>query len=230
MHLLTTAPSPHMLEPVEVVDIDLPEEYSGAVIDLLSTRKGSMLDMGSANADGMIGIQYEVPTRGMVGVKSRLMTATRGLAVMTATFGGYKPYAGDFPGRNRGNLLSHEQGTASAYALEKAQVRGTLFTKPNDEVYEDQIIGIHASTGDLKVNVCKMKQLTNFRTVLKDDATILHPPKVMTLEDGVHRRRRVCRDHARCDSLRYEQKAIEAPWPRMRDRPVKRQTCEETNL
>jgi GTP-binding protein len=173
------------LEPFEVVDIDLPEEYSGAVIDLLSTRKGNMLDMGSANADGMIGIQYEVPTRGMVGVKSRLMTATRGLAVMTATFGGYKPYAGDFPGRNRGNLLSHEQGTASAYALEKAQVRGTLFTKPNDEVYEDQIIGIHASTGDLKVNVCKMKQLTNFRTVLKDDATILHPPKVMTLEDAV---------------------------------------------
>ena len=177
--------SGNKLEPFETVDIELPEEYSGAVIDLLSTRKGTMLEMGSPSAEGMLPIVYEVPTRGLVGVKSKLMTATRGLAVMTATFAGYKPYAGDFGGRDRGNLLSHESGVANSHGLQKAQVRGTLFAKNNDPVYENQIIGMHSSSGDLKVNVCKTKQLTNVRASGKDDATVLHPPKVMTLEDAV---------------------------------------------
>lgn len=97
----------------------------------------------------------------------------------------YRPYSGDFPPRTRGNLLSHEEGTANAYGLEKAQVRGTLFAKPGDPVYDDQIIGIHSSAGDLKVNVCKAKQLTNHRAAMKDDATVLYPPKLMTLEDAV---------------------------------------------
>jgi len=173
------------LEPFETVDIELPEESSGTVIDMMATRKGTMLDMGAPNSDGMLTVQYEVPTRGMVGVKSRLMTATRGLAVMTSTFAGYKRYTGDFPGRNRGNLLSYEQGTASAYGLEKAQVRGTLFAKPGDKVYDDQIIGIHSSSGELKVNVCKTKQLTNHRSTVKEDTTSLYPPKLMSLEDAV---------------------------------------------
>ena len=93
-----------------------------------------MLDMGSPTAEGMQTIQYEVPTRGLVGVKSRLLTATRGLVVMTSTFAGYKPYAGDLAGRDRGNLLSHATGPATPYGLEKAQPRGTLFAKSGDEV------------------------------------------------------------------------------------------------
>jgi len=173
------------LEPFEQVDIELPEEYSGAVIDMLMTRKGAMLDMSAPTDEGMMTVQYEVPTRGLVGVKSRLMTATRGLAVMTTTFAGYKPYSGDFAGRNRGNLTCSEQGVANNYGLEKAQVRGTLFSKHGDPVYEDQIIGIHSSSGDLKVNICKTKALTNHRAAGKDDATVLYPPKVMTLEDAV---------------------------------------------
>merc|ERR1719440_2341026 len=101
-------------EPFETVDVEVPEESSGAVIDMLSQRKGNMIEMGAPNADGMLSVQYEMPTRTMVGVKSRLLSATRGLAVMTSTFGGYKPYAGDYGGRDRGNLLSHEQGTANS--------------------------------------------------------------------------------------------------------------------
>merc|ERR1719453_1741875 len=99
------------MEPFETVDVELPEEYSGSVIDMLSQRKGNMLEMGSPNAEGMLSLSYELPTRGMVGVKSRMLSATRGLAVMTSTFAGYRPYAGDYGGRDRGNLLCHETGT-----------------------------------------------------------------------------------------------------------------------
>merc|ERR1711865_752709 len=92
--------------------------------------------------------------------KSKMLSATRGLAVMTTTFAGYKPYAGDFGGRNKGNLVSFEAGTATPFAITKGQDRGSFFTKPGDEVYEDQIVGIHSKENDLKVNICKAKQLT----------------------------------------------------------------------
>ena len=173
------------LEPFENVDIDVPDEFSGSVIDMLNLRKGTMLDMGAPSAEGMVGMQFEVPTRGMVGVKSRLMTATKGLAVMTSTFAGYKPTVGEFGGRERGNLVCSEQGVANTHGLHKAQARGALFASPGDEVFEDQIVGIHASAGDLKVNICRAKELSNMRAAGKDDKQILSPPKVMTLEDAV---------------------------------------------
>merc|ERR1719453_2297067 len=172
-------------EPFETVDVEVPEESSGSVIDLLSQRKGNMLEMGAVNADGMISVQYEMPTRGMVGVKSRLLSATRGLAVMTSTFAGYRPYAGDFGGRDRGNMLCHETGVANTHGLQKAQERGILFPSPGQEVYEDQIVGINSRPGDLKVNVCRTKQLTNMRAAGKDDNSNLTPPKVMSLEEAV---------------------------------------------
>merc|ERR1719454_1351183 len=109
------------MEPFEMVDVELPEEASGSVIDMLNQRKGNMLGMGSPTSEGLITIQYEVPTRGMVGVKSRLLSATRGLAVMTTTFAGYRPHVGEFGGRDRGNLLCHEQGEANSFGLMKAQ-------------------------------------------------------------------------------------------------------------
>jgi len=172
-------------EPFELVDIELPEEYSGSAIDLLNQRKGSMLEMGSPTKEGLITIQYEVPSRGMNGVKSKLLSATRGLAVMSTTFSGYKPYAGDFGERDRGNLLSFEQGTASPFSLAKIQDRGALFSGPGDEIYEDQIIGINAKAGDLKVNACKTKQLTNMRSAGADDKTNVIPAMQLTLEDAV---------------------------------------------
>merc|ERR1719331_584837 len=173
------------LEPFEMVDIELPEEFSGAIVNMLAERKGAMLDMGAPTAEGMQTIQYEVPTRGMVGVKSRMMSATKGQAVMTTTFAGYKPYAGDFGGRDRGNLLAFEQGTANSYGLMKAQERGVLFVKPGEDVYEDEIVGINARQGDLKITIVKAKQLTNMRASGKDDNTNLVPVKELTLEDAV---------------------------------------------
>merc|ERR1719230_6939 len=110
-------------EPFELVDIELPEEYSGAAISLLNERKGTMLEMGSVTAEGQVTIQYEMPARGMAGVKSKMLSATRGLAVISSSFAGYKEYAGDFGARNRGNLLSFETGSATPFAIMKTQDR-----------------------------------------------------------------------------------------------------------
>merc|ERR1719182_717645 len=173
------------MEPFELVDIELPDEYSGAAISLLNERKGSMIEMSTVTAEGGVTIQYEVPARGMTGVKSKLLSATRGLAVMSTTFAGYKAYAGDFGERDRGNLLSFETGTTSPFSLAKIQERGALFSKPGDEVYEDQIIGVNAKSGDLKVNACKTKALTNMRSAGADEKSNVIPAMQLTLEDAV---------------------------------------------
>jgi GTP-binding protein len=173
------------MEPFELVDIDIPEEYSGSAISMLNERKGAMVEMGSVNKDGMVTIQYEMPARGMSGVKSKLLSASRGLMIMSSVFDGYKPYAGDFGGRDRGNLLSFEQGTATPFAIMKTQDRGAFFTAPGDEVYEGQIVGVHAKSGDLKVNICKAKQLTNMRSSGADEKSTTTAPMQLTLEDAV---------------------------------------------
>ena len=121
----------------------------------------------------------------MNGVKSKLLSATRGLAVMSTTFAGYRSYAGDFGERDRGNLLSFETGTTSAFSLAKIQERGALFSSPGEEVYENQIIGINAKAGDLKVNACKTKALTNMRSAGADEKSNVTPPMQLTLEDAV---------------------------------------------
>jgi len=173
------------MEPFELVDIELPEEYSGSAISLLNERKGNMLEMSSATKEGMQTVQFEVPSRGMNGVKSKLLSASRGLAVLSTTFAGYKPYAGDFGEREKGNLLSFETGTATPFAIMKTQDRGAFFTAPGDEVYEDQIVGIHAKGGDLKVNICKAKQLTNMRSSGADEKSTTTAPMQLTLEEAV---------------------------------------------
>jgi len=172
-------------EPFELVDLEMPEEYTGSAIDLLNQRKGNMVEMSPPTKEGLVNIIYEVPSRGMNGVKSKLLSASRGLCVMSTTFTGYRPYAGDFGERDRGNLLSFETGTTSSFSLAKIQERGALFSKPGDEVYEDQIIGVNAKAGDLKVNACKTKQLTNMRSAGADDKSNVVPPMQLTLEDAV---------------------------------------------
>merc|ERR1719453_1652312 len=144
-----------------------------------------LIEMAPPTKEGAQAIQYEVPARGMAGVKSKLLSATRGLAVMSSTFAGYKPYAGDFGARDRGNMLSFEQGTATPFAISKVQDRGAFFSVPGDEVYENQIVGIHAKSGDLKVNICKAKQLTNMRSSGADEKSSTTPPLQLTLEDAV---------------------------------------------
>ena len=173
------------MEPFELVDIELPEEYSGSAIALLNERKGNMIEMAPVTAEGQTTVQFEVPSRGMAGVKSKLLSASRGLAVMSTTFLGYRPYAGDFGQRNKGNLLSFETGTATPFAITKVQDRGAFFTSPGDEVYEDQIVGIHAKENDLKVNICKAKQLTNMRSAGADEKSSTTPAMQLTLEDAV---------------------------------------------
>jgi GTP-binding protein len=173
------------MEPFEMVDIDVPDEYSGSVISLLNNRKGNMINMGSVSDQGMVGLQYEMPSRGMNGVKSALLSITRGLMIMTSTFAGYKPYAGDFAGRTSGNLFSVETGTVTSYSIAGAPARGVLFCKAGDEIYENQIIGISSRDKDLGLNVCKTKALTNMRAAGSDEVTKLVPPKALTLEDAV---------------------------------------------
>jgi GTP-binding protein len=173
-------------EPFELVDIEVPDEFSGSVIQALNNKKGCMQSMTSSGGDSnLVSIQYEVPSRGMTGVKSQLLSATRGLVVMTTTFAGYRPYAGDFPGRENGNLLSQSTGTATTNAIANAQQRGTLFSAPQDEVYENQIIGINSREQDMKMNICRTKTLDNMRSAGKDDTIKIVPAKQLTLEEAV---------------------------------------------
>jgi len=171
-------------EPFESVDVTCPDEYVGACVDLLSKRKGEMLGM-NAGTDGQTTINYVVPTRGMIGLRSSMLTATRGTAVMDTVFHSYKPFAGDIEQREKGSLLAHEQGTATTNGLLLAQNRGNLFLSPKDECYEGMIVGVHQRPGDLSVNVCKLKQLTNMRAANKEITTGLVPPLELTLDQAV---------------------------------------------
>jgi len=173
------------MEPWEMVDVEVPEEYSGAVIQMLNERKGSMIEMGTVTEEGMLTIQYEVPVRGMVGIKSKVLTASKGLAVMTTTFAGYKPSVGEYPKPDRGNIVATDPGTATTFSLMKAQTRGELFIGAKTDVYPGMIIGQNAKQGNMGINVVKQKQLTNVRSAGKDDNMLLTTPQEMTLEDAV---------------------------------------------
>mmetsp|Transcript_109973 Transcript_109973/g.211661 ORF Transcript_109973/g.211661 Transcript_109973/m.211661 type:complete len:671 (-) Transcript_109973:191-2203(-) len=173
------------MEPWEMVDVEVPEEYSGAVIQMLNERKGNMIEMGTVTEEGMLTIQYEVPVRGMVGIKSKVLTASKGLAVMTTTFAGYKPSVGEYPKPDRGNIVATDPGTATTFSLMKAQTRGELFIGAKTDVYPGMIIGQNAKQGNMGINVVKQKQLTNVRSAGKDDNMLLTTPQEMTLEDAV---------------------------------------------
>lgn len=155
-------------EPFEHFEVEVPEEYMGAVVDLLSRRKGEMTNMSGANSENMASVTYNIPTRGLLGVKNALLTATRGTAVMNSHLEGYRPYAGDMEAKENGSLLVYETGKASTYGLEAAQERGRLIVEPGEKVYKNQICGIHQRSGDLALNICKMKALTNYRSANKE--------------------------------------------------------------
>lgn len=155
-------------EPYEQFEVEVPEEYMGAVVDLLSRRKGEMINMTGANSENMSSVTYTIPTRGLLGVKNALLTATRGTAVMNSEVIGYKPFAGDLGKRDNGSLVVHESGSATTYGLEGAQDRGKLIISPGEKVYKNQICGIHQRAGDLSVNICRVKALTNYRSATKE--------------------------------------------------------------
>lgn len=168
-------------EPMEYVVLDVPEEYQGAVMENLGRRKANMKSM-TPFADGRVRLEYEVPSRALLGFRGQFLTETRGTGVMSMSFHGYEPYKGDIPTRNKGAIVSMETGSVTGYSLDNLQERGTLFVRPGEEVYEGMIIGESSRDTDMDVNPCKEKKLTNMRASGTDDAIKLSPPRVMDLE------------------------------------------------
>jgi len=171
-------------EPFEMVEVRVPEEYSGSVIDLFNTRNGELQDMGlDDGGESMSVIKYLIPTRGMLGLRSEMLTATRGTAIIDAVFDSYRPkIAGDIQSRDKGSLLAFEDGTVTSFGLENAQDRGKLFVKAGEDTYKNMIVGIHQRPGDLAVNVCKTKQLTNMRSATKGITVGITAPIELSLD------------------------------------------------
>jgi GTP-binding protein len=168
-------------EPFEILVVDVPSEFSGKVIDLVTQRKGEMLIMESKGE--MQHLEFDIPSRGLIGLRSQMLTGTAGEAVMAHRFNEYKPWKGAIPGRSNGVLVSKFQGTTTAYSIDKLQDRGRFFIDPTEEVYAGQIIAEHIKPGDLNVNAVEMKKLTNHRASGSDDSVRITPKIQMTLEE-----------------------------------------------
>jgi len=171
------------MEPVEEVIVDVPEEYSNKVIDKLQQRKGLMQSM--IPEGDHVRLTFQVPTRGLIGMRGELLTDTRGTAQIHQQFQGYEPYKGDIPGRNRGALVALENGAATGYALENAQDRGEFLVEPGDPVYMGQVIGLNTRGGDLLINIAKKKNLTNHRASQSQDAVMISVAKKLSLEEHI---------------------------------------------
>ena len=172
------------MEPMEEVQVDVDEEFSGVVVEKLSLRKGNMTDMRPSSG-GKVRIKFLIPSRGMIGYQGEFLTDTRGSGVLSRLFHGYAPYKGDIPGRRNGVLISNGTGVAVDYALWGLEDRGYLIIPGGVKIYQGMIIGQHSRENDLEVNALKAKQLTNIRTTSKDEAVKLTPPRVPTLEQAI---------------------------------------------
>jgi GTP-binding protein len=173
-----------LMEPVELLTIDIPESFVGVVIEKLGPRKGEMRKMHN-HGYGRVRIEFRVPSRGVIGLRSELLTDTRGTIVMNALFDGYIAYQGEIPHRLTGALISDRTGSATAYALWGLQERGELFVGPGVEVYEGMVVGENSRENDLDVNVVREKKLTNMRSSGADDAIRLVPHKALNLEQAI---------------------------------------------
>ena len=172
------------LEPMEKAYIDVPEEFSGSIIETLSMRKGELLNMGMAQG-GYTRLEFSIPSRGLIGYRGDFMTATKGNGIMNTIFDGYAPFKGEISYRKQGSLIAFESGESVTYGLFNAQERGTLFIGAGQKVYAGMIIGENPKQEDIELNVCKTKHLTNTRSSGSDDALHLVPPKVMSLEQSL---------------------------------------------
>ena len=172
------------LEPMELVYIDVPEEFSGNVIQKLSLRKGELQGMSIANG-GNTRLEFSIPARGLIGYRGEFLTDTKGNGIMNSIFDGYAPYKGDIQYRKQGSLIAFESGEAVAYGLFNAQDRGTLFIGPGEKVYSGMVIGQSGRPEDIELNVCKSKHLTNTRASGSDEALKLTPPKILSLEQAL---------------------------------------------
>ena len=170
-------------EPIEQLTVNLPEEYSSRVIDLITRRRGEMTSMESKG--DRIMLEFTIPSRGIIGLNNSVLTASAGEAVMAHRFVEFAPWRGEIQRRLNGSIIAMESGTAFAYALNNLQSRGRFFIAPQDEVYAGQVIGEHTKDNDLVVNVCKSKKLTNMRASGSDDKVALAPPVIFSLEDAL---------------------------------------------
>lgn len=173
-----------LCEPIERLTIDVPEEFTGTVMEGVGARKAELINM-APSANGFCRMEFKIPARGLVGYRDKLLTETRGTCVMNHVFDGYEPFKGEIPTRNRGSLVAFEQGEAIAYGLFGAQDRGTMFISPGEKVYEGMVVGENSRQDDIVVNVCKRKQATNTRASGSDEAVRLTPPRVMSLEQCI---------------------------------------------
>jgi GTP-binding protein len=172
------------LEPVEEVYIEVAGDFLGVVMEALGTRRGALKEMHTAD-DGSVHLRYLVPTRGLLGFRNKFLTATRGTGVMHALFHGYLPLTGEIAVREHGSLVAFEPGVTTSYALSNAEGRGILFIGPGVQVYEGMVIGEQAREGDIAINVCKKKHMTNVRSSNEDIAVRLTPPRVMSLDECI---------------------------------------------
>ena len=170
-------------EPIEEMTVDCPDEYAGTVIELTTRRRGTLTNMAS---DGeRTRLEFSIPSRGIIGLRSNMLTATAGEAIMSHRLQGFEPWVGDIEMRTAGSIIASETGTAYAYSIDKLQDRGRFFISPMEEVYMGQVIGEHTRSNDITVNVTKSKQLTNMRASGSDDKAVIVPPKIFSLEEAL---------------------------------------------
>ena len=172
------------LEPMEIAYIDVPEEFSGTVINKLSLRKGELQGMSQASG-GYSRLEFSIPSRGLIGYRGEFLTDTKGNGILNTIFDGYGPFKGEIQYRKQGSLIAFESGESVTYGLFNAQERGTLFIGPGEKVYSGMVIGQNGKTDDIELNVCKTKHLTNTRASGSDDALKLTTPKVLSLEEAL---------------------------------------------
>lgn len=172
-------------EPIERVQIDVPEEHTGSVMESIGARKGEMIDMIN-NGSGQVRLIFNVPARGLIGYTTEFLTMTRGYGIINHTFDSYQPMVqGQVGGRRQGVLVSMESGKASTYGIMQIEDRGTIFVEPGTEIYEGMIVGEHTRENDITVNITKVKQATNIRSANKDQTSVIKKPRIMTLEESL---------------------------------------------
>ncbi|HLS08746.1 MAG TPA: translational GTPase TypA, partial [Lentibacillus sp.] len=172
-------------EPVERVQIDVPEDYTGPVMESLGSRKGEMLDMAN-QGNGQVRIEFKVPSRGLIGYATEFMSLTRGYGILNHTFDAFEPVAeGQVGGRREGVLVSLENGKASTYGIMQLEDRGMIFVEPGTEIYAGMIVGEHNRENDLTVNITKEKHLTNVRSATKDQTAVIRKTRDMSLEEAI---------------------------------------------
>lgn len=216
-----------LCEPVERVQIDAPEEYTGSIIESLGSRKGTMLDM-IHNGKGQARLVFQVPARGLIGYTTEFMSITRGYGILNHSFDSYQPLAqGQIGGRRQGVLVSMESGKATAYGIMHVEDRGTIFVEPGTDIYEGMIVGEHTRENDLAVNITKTKHATNVRSATKEQTTVMKTPKIMSLEESLE----YINDDELCEvtpkSIRLRKKILNK---NEREKAAKKKKYAETNI